>query len=215
MADALTGQEPPDRTFSFFHAFDAAEPIGHVAGNLPHWRQRGATYFVTFRTADSLPREKLQMWLSDRAEWLRRNPEPHTVQQRQEYWDRYPARIQYWLDQGYGECLLARNELETIVQSALWHFHSERYDLRDEVVMPNHVHVIVSPNGEHSLSFIIQSWKSFTSHQINKALGRSGAFWQKESFDHIVRNVESLEKFKKYINVNRQCRRDLRSRVYK
>jgi hypothetical protein len=29
--------------------FDPNEPIENAAGNLPHWRQEGVTYFVTFR----------------------------------------------------------------------------------------------------------------------------------------------------------------------
>ena len=45
-------RELPHIAFTFFNAFDPAEPVGNVTGNLPHWRQRGATYFVTFRTAD-------------------------------------------------------------------------------------------------------------------------------------------------------------------
>jgi REP element-mobilizing transposase RayT len=70
------------------------------------------------------------------------------------------------------------------------------------VVMPNHVHVLLSPLGEQLLSGIVHSWKSFTASQINAALGRQGAFWQKESFDHIVRSAASLEKFRQYIRDN-------------
>ena len=68
--------------------------------------------------------------------------------------------------------------------------------------MPNHVHAIVTPLGEHLLSSIVHSWKSFTANQINNALNRRGAFWQKESFDHIVRSTDSLDKFRKYIREN-------------
>jgi REP element-mobilizing transposase RayT len=68
--------------------------------------------------------------------------------------------------------------------------------------MPNHVHAIVAPLGEHLLSSIVHSLKSFTANKINEALGRCGAFWQKESFDHIVRSTDSLEKFRRYIRDN-------------
>src|SRR4051812_17123240 len=104
--DAFTGQQALDTGITFFNAYDPGQPVGNVAGNLPHWRQRGVTYFLTFRAADSLPRDKIDLWLRERAEWLKRNPEPHSAEQRREYWERYPARIQYWLDQGHGECLL-------------------------------------------------------------------------------------------------------------
>ena len=40
-----------------FQLFDRDEDLRITAGNLPHWYQPGVTYFVTFRTADSLPTE--------------------------------------------------------------------------------------------------------------------------------------------------------------
>lgn len=33
---------------------------------LPHWQQQGATYFITFRLADSVPKEKLDRWILER-----------------------------------------------------------------------------------------------------------------------------------------------------
>jgi hypothetical protein len=78
---------------TFFNVFDPSEPVANLCGNLPHWRQEGTTYFVTFRTADSFPREKLRQWLDEREEWLRKNPEPHSEAQRREYWERFPARF--------------------------------------------------------------------------------------------------------------------------
>jgi REP element-mobilizing transposase RayT len=215
--DAASGrvEQTPKRleaASTFFNAFDPSEPVGNLSGNLPHWRQDGATYFITYRTADSLPKEKLQQWLDERAKWLRENPEPHSESQRGEYWERFPVRFQAWLDQGYGGCVLGRIEFRNIVENALCHFDGDRYELRDHVVMANHVHVIVTPFGEHLLSSIIHSWKSFTAHRINEILHRDGAFWQKESFDHIVRSNESLEKFREYIEANRKCRRGFQPR---
>jgi putative transposase len=60
------------------------------------------------------------------------------------------------------------------------------------------VHVIVQPI-EHELSAVVKSWKSFTSRQINKIVGRSGTLWQSEPFDHLVRSDEHLTRFTKYI----------------
>jgi len=56
--------------------------------------------------------------------------------------------------------------------------------------------------GDNTLSKIIQGWKSISSRKIKKLSGLDGSIWQKESFDHIVRNPESLEKFKRYISEN-------------
>jgi len=69
-------------------------------------------------------------------------------------------------------------------------------------LMPNHVHVLVRPLGEHNLSSILHSWKSFTAKEINSELKREGKVWQDESFDTIVRNATQLEQFSKYIQEN-------------
>lgn len=108
-------EERLEAASTLFHTFDPSEPVGNLSGNLPHWRQEGATYFVTFRTADSLPREKLQQWLDEREIWLRENPEPHSDAQRREYWERFPARFHYWLDQAHGACALREPNLRKIV----------------------------------------------------------------------------------------------------
>ena len=38
--------------------------------------------------------------------------------------------------------------------------------------------------------------------RINELLDRSGKLWQRESFDHIVRTVEHLDRFVEYIEQN-------------
>ncbi|MCB0779139.1 MAG: transposase, partial [Flavobacteriales bacterium] len=62
-----------------------------------------------------------------------------------------------------------------------------------------HVHVLVVPLPGHDLSQITHSWKSYTAKEINKMLGRTGQFWQAESFDHLVRSAAHLERFEHYI----------------
>lgn len=91
-----------------------------------------------------------------------------------------------------------------MVESALLHFDGDRYDLIDYVIMPNHVHVLVSPKESHSMSSILHSWKRFTAREVNKLTGSSGQFWQHESFDHLVRGAGSLEGFIRYIRENPQ-----------
>ncbi len=72
------------------------------------------------------------------------------------------------------------------VAAALAHFQATRYLLREWVIMPNHVHAVVTPLAGYELSDILHSWKSYSAHQINQQLGRTGQLWQKESFDHIL-----------------------------
>jgi Rad3-related DNA helicase len=185
-----------------FTPFDKQLPVARYGRYLPHWRQAGATYFITFRLADSIPQEKLRQWERELKEWLKNNPEPHTEAQRAEYQDKFTERFHAWLDAGQGECILKQPRMAAVVEEALRSFDGERYALGCYVVMPNHVHVNVRPLREHSLSDITHSWKSFSAHRINEMLGRSGRLWQPESFDHLVRDEAQLEKFSAYIQEN-------------
>lgn len=185
-----------------FHYFDPDEPIENLSGNLPHWRQSGVTYFVTFRLADSLPEEKLRSWALERDAWIKAHPEPHTAELRREFYELFPARLQRWLDQGHGSCVLAIPGIKRIVENALHYFEGLRYRLDEFVVMPNHVHVLVTPAKEQTLSRILHSWKSFTASKINSRLQTSGTLWRKESFDHIVRSPEGLVLIREYIRNN-------------
>jgi REP element-mobilizing transposase RayT len=170
--------------------------------NLPHWQQSGCTYFVSFRTADSLPQSKLAEINEQKEVWLRCHPEPWSEKDWDEYNRRFTEKIQTWLDAGYGACVLRQPELAGIVGSALRHFDLDRYVLDEFVVMPNHVHALLKPLGDHSLERILHSWKSFTANKINGYLGTTGTFWMDESFDHAVRSWAQLEHFRKYIREN-------------
>ena len=65
--------------------------------------------------------------------------------------------------------------------------------------MPNHVHVVARIFPEHSLPGILHSWKSFTAKAANRILGTRGAFWQKEYYDHLLRNEGEYERALKYV----------------
>ncbi len=69
-------------------------------------------------------------------------------------------------------------------------------------VMPNHVHVLFSPLREHTLDAILHSWKSYSARKANALLGRTGPFWQREYFDHLVRDQSSLRRITQYIQDN-------------
>jgi REP element-mobilizing transposase RayT len=182
--------------------FNPEAPLIIHRGKLPHWRQEGAIYFVTFRLADSLPHAELEWLRREKELWFRLNPEPHTDNQQREYHVRFTQTVDRWLDAGYGRCILARPDCKVIMESSLLHFDGVRYELGEFVVMPNHVHAIVAPIGEHQLTSILHSWKSFTAHEFNRLLISSGPVWRHESFDHIIRSPEHLAKFETYIRNN-------------
>jgi REP element-mobilizing transposase RayT len=66
--------------------------------------------------------------------------------------------------------------------------------------MPNHVHVVFWPMPNETVSAIAQSWKRFTAREANKLLGKTGTtFWQRESYDHWIRNDEEHARCCSYV----------------
>lgn len=149
-------------------------------GRLPHWEQSGSTYFVTFRLADSLPREALQ----------RATTATHSKQ------------IGHLLDAGRGECILRIPKVAGIMRDALKRFDGDRYDLCAWCIMPNHVHVIFRPKGEQKIEGILHSWKSYSANRIQREASFQGAIWQREYFDHLVRFPGELERLVRYVAEN-------------
>ena len=194
---------------SSYAFYDEEAPVDRKQGaNLPHWNQAGAIYFVTFRLADSLPQEKLKIYSQERELWLANNPEPHSPEQKADYFERFPKRLQDWLDAGYGSMILKDPVANRIVTDAIRHFEGDRYTLDEFVVAANHVHALLTPKEGHELGEILHSWKSFTAKEILKLpvaarLSTKPTVWQKESWDHIVRSERSLEKFREYIRAHR------------
>ena len=63
--------------------------------------------------------------------------------------------------------------------------------------MSNHVHVVLKPL--LPLSSIMKTLKGYTAFKANQILERRGAFWESESFDHVVRNAEEFERIVRYV----------------
>jgi putative transposase len=77
-----------------FYGFDPRQGVDIARRRLPHWRQEGATYFITFRLADSLPQSLLRQWEHEREIWLRWHPLPWSVDEQLEYEHRFINRLQ-------------------------------------------------------------------------------------------------------------------------
>ena len=185
-----------------FRGFDEHAEVHQTRRNLPHWEQEGATYFVTFRLADAVPSELAAQWREELQIWRQFHAEPWDAETTREYRRRFLQPREDWLDQGHGSCVLRKAGTSEIVANALRHFAGTRYYLDAFAVMPNHVHALVQPLPNNALKDIVRSWKSFTARQINKTLGRSGTLWMQESFDHIVRDWDSLVRCRQYIARN-------------
>ena len=171
---------------------------------LPHWRQEGATYFVTFRLHDSLPQTKLVELRAIKADWERRHPPPRSVEVLEDLTRETMRRVEMWLDQGMGCCCLRSPSASRVVEETLHATDGTACELDCYVIMPNHVHAVVRPlhSTVTSLEKVLQSWKGATARTINAHLGRSGTLWQRESFDRIIRDEEHLWRTIQYIGEN-------------
>ena len=186
--------------------FSDRKPVRIYYTNMPHWRQEGCTYFVTYRMADSIPARVLEQWEREKSHWL----SLHGVHaekwsdgfQQRQFLKHFNRKLNSYLDEGHGSCVLRDAACQQIIWDGWKHFDGVRYQLGDVVVMPNHVHLLITPLPGHELEDVLQSRKRQSACELNLLLNRSGDFWQKHSYDHIVRDEAELRAFRKYIAEN-------------
>ena len=75
------------------------------------------------------------------------------------------------------------------------------FDTHSWVVMPNHVHLLITP--QIGVSRLLDSLKSATGRRANVLLNRTGQpFWQNESYDRLVRDDDEFRRLSRYIEHN-------------
>ena len=174
-------------------------------GHLPHWEKEGATYFVTFRLADSLPKSVIDRIESERAAIVRTANQFHrplSPDERRKLQRLSQPTIERFLDQGAGTCLLRDSSVAEAVAKSLRHFDDKRYRLFTWCIMPNHVHVVFKILPGHRLANIVHSWKSYTAKVANRIVAAQGAFWQREYYDHLIRHEGELARAIRYVAEN-------------
>ncbi len=158
----------------------------HENGYLPHRDEPGLTQFVTFRLIDSFPVELRWEW-----EGLLKIEDDRKRR----------IELEAYLDKGRGECHLRRKEIATVVEESLLFRHKVQYELQAWVIMPNHVHLLFLVQNVPMWQ-LVEAWKGFTAKEVNKILGRTGAFWQEGYWDTYMRDSEHETKTRRYIENN-------------
>ena len=193
---------------------------------LPHWYVPGAAHFVTYRLFGTLPRSVLDDIQTRRKLLLARKPAKGCTarQHRERVHKQLFAVYDGWLDRGEAINYLADPRVAAMIRESLYHHDGNMYQLLAYCIMSNHVHVLLIPKdtdveasrlhhdtdasvGElpdknSPLAKIMHSLKSYTAHEANRILNRTGAFWQFESYDHWVRDEHELERIVDYIANN-------------
>ena len=153
-------------------------------GHLPHFEGGSIPQFLTFRLYDSVPQSLIEEWKANLNDIL------------------FRKNIEKFLDAGYGACFLKDPRVAEMVANSFKFHDGKKYDLESWVVMPNHVHLLGTPLEGVELAEIAHSIKSYTAHEANKILGRTGRFWQVEPFDRYIRNERHYRSVMRYIENN-------------
>jgi REP element-mobilizing transposase RayT len=100
-------------------------------------------------------------------------------------------------------CTHKRSILEPIARdialSCCANEHRKSCWLESAVVMPDHAHLLLTPDGDEVLETIVGRIKSVSARQINRVLEKRGHVWQHESFDYILRSTDDVRKKAEYI----------------
>ncbi|HZK76472.1 MAG TPA: transposase [Candidatus Kapabacteria bacterium] len=145
--------------------------------NLPHLQNAGKTYFVTFRLAGSLPAEVIEK--------MKENQRFSVYDGALDGASTGPT----WLKNP----ILAQLVYDHILAEALRSYHLDCF-----TIMSNHVHIVLSPMESLRLDEAMRRIKQPTAFHSNQLLHRSGPFWQRGSYDRIIR-VNEWERIISYI----------------
>lgn len=172
--------------------------------NLPHWQPVGAEYFVTFRLANSLPKEAIERLKKERELLVKKYSHKNKGKLRREVNRRIFKKFEEQLVKNKrGPTWLKDASIAKIVEDSI-HFRDNReYELYAYCIMPNHVHLVFrhlankikQKADEYPVTKILASLKKYTSKHCNITLNRTGnPFWQDESYDHVIRGTEELRR---------------------
>jgi REP element-mobilizing transposase RayT len=157
-----------------------------------------------------LPEVVLQR-LKDEQEWRRKAIEQSVASdevkkarlydEEKRFFGRYDELLDKAAD---GPLWLSDPRVAALVCEALHYRDGQMIDLIAYCVMPNHAHIVFTPllrpnNSYFALSKIMHGVKGSTAIKANDVLGRTGSFWQHESYDHYVRNDRELARIVQYV----------------
>ncbi|MGJ8696297.1 MAG: REP-associated tyrosine transposase [Verrucomicrobiaceae bacterium] len=181
--------------------YDPDKEVQKHGGKPPHWQQDDSWIFITWRLFDSIPQALLKGWKKRQEIWHQHHPKPWDKKTEALFHKTFSGKMERWLDQGLGSCLLRHPGIANIVTETLHHDHDKLYHLDSFVIMPNHVHLFVRLQ-DPPLEKLMQTFKSVSAHRINKHLNRSGKVWQKNYWDRLLRSEAHYHKVRNYIPAN-------------
>ena len=181
----------------------------HYKRSLPHFQPQNATFFVTFRLFGSIPREVIEQCREERVlmerqrDQLPDGPERECLEKQIERLSfvRYETALNI---SKRGPMWLKEAAVAEMTVASLMHRDGSTWELDAFCVMPNHVHLVFRPlkstsGGDTALPKIMQSLKGYTAAAANKILGRTGLFWEHESYDRVIRDEDEWKRIVRYV----------------
>jgi REP element-mobilizing transposase RayT len=166
---------------------------------LPHWEVERGIYFITIRCANSLP-HAVQERISEIQKSLVQVESEHTdFQQLQR---QYFLTLEKYLDTGQGFTPFSNDGCCQLILESFEALKAQGWDIRNYALMPNHVHFVVWSESAADMSRTWSKWKGRLGFQCNQVLGRKGAFWQSDWFDHVCRNEAETKRVITYVQNN-------------
>ena len=85
----------------------------------------------------------------------------------------------------------------------LFHYRREgRYALHVFVLMPDHVHLILTPAQDVTIERAVQLIKGGYSHALGTLIGRNSEIWQRGFTDHRIRDAQDFVHHRNYVHQN-------------
>ena len=91
---------------------------------------------------------------------------------------------------------------EILVQAIFHYREQDAYLLHEFVVMPNHLHLMLTPSQETTLEKAMQLIKGGSSHQIHQERGHKMQIWQSGFHEWTVRDEKDYRAKVEYIRMN-------------
>ncbi len=96
-----------------------------------------------------------------------------------------------------------RDEVAELMVATLVNYRNAgEFELHEYVVMPNHIHLLVSLNDQQQLVRVVQLIKGGFSHSLRKHGIGFPVVWQQRYYDRRVRDAEEFAEFSRYIRQN-------------
>jgi putative transposase len=176
--------------------------------NLPHLQPLGGTFFVTYNLNGCVPEEVLVKWREEyefeKNQILANSKDLKTdlVHLDKVY---FLKKDKYLDTTNQGKHYLKEDRLAQVVADTLHFWDNQRLELICYCIMSNHVHTVFRLFDENEtakpfyLQEIMHSIKLYSANRCNKILGLEGQFWNRESYDRLVRDDKELRRILVYI----------------